>query len=167
MTNEHGDPEIDAVAAQSVRVELTVNASIERSFSVFTEECDSWWPREYGLGQTERVALTIEPRVGGRWYETGRDGSECDWGIVLAWEPATHLALSWMIAPGFRPEHDPVRASRVEVHFASDGPDRTIISLTHSDFERHGEGWESMRDGVAGAGGWPGVLRSFAVKASQ
>lgn len=167
MTDEHRISNVDARISQPVRVEVSVDASIERAFSVFTEQCDLWWPREYGLGPVERIALTMEPQLGGRWYETGRDGSEHDWGVVLAWEPATYLALSWMIAPGFRPEPDPARASRVDVHFVADGPHRTVISLTHSGFEHHGEGWQSMRDGVAGEGGWPGVLRSFAGRAAQ
>ncbi len=146
----------------SVRVEITVQAPIERSFSVFTERVDAWWPRAYRLGETERVDVRIEPYVGGRWYERTQDGQECDWGRVLAWEPPHHLVLSWQIGVGFRPQPDPNLASRVEVWFAADGPNATTVILIHSQFERHGEGWPSMRNGVAHEGGWPGILTTFA-----
>ena len=36
------------------------------------------------------------------------------------------------------------------------------MTVVHSDFERHGPGWESMRDGVAYEGGWPGILATYA-----
>lgn len=87
---------------------------------------------------------------------------ECDWGRVLVWEPPQRLVLAWQIGVGFVPEPDPERASRVEIRFVEDGPARTTVTLVHSDFERHGEGWESMRDGVAHEGGWPGVLEAYA-----
>ena len=149
-------------SSTDVRVEITVNAPVERAFRVFTERCDSWWPRVYRLGSSERAALVIEPHESGRWYERGADGAECDWGRVLVWEPPHRLALAWQIGVGFKSETDPGRASRVDVQFTADGEARTIVTLVHSDIERHGEGWESLREGVAHQGGWPGILAEFA-----
>lgn len=145
-----------------VKVAVTVQAPIERAFRVFAEEWDAWWPRSYRLGEAERTGLALEPGVGGRWYERTADGRECDWGRVLVWDPPHHLALSWQIGVGFVPEPDPDRASRVDVTFVEDGPSRTIVTVVHSDLARHGEGWESMRDGVAQEGGWPGILAAYA-----
>ncbi len=120
-----------------------------------------WWPKEYKLGNADRRDILVEPHVDGRWYEKGTDGSECLWGIVLEWDPPHHLAFSWQIKPDFTPESDPNKASRVDIMFRENGPASTTIILVHSDFERHGEGWEAMRDGVADEGGWPGILTQF------
>jgi uncharacterized protein YndB with AHSA1/START domain len=148
-------------ADQAVEVELVVEAPRERAFQTFTERMDEWWPRDYRLGSADRVGLVLEPRIGGRWYERTADEGECDWGRTLAWDAPGYLVLSWQIGVGFVPESDPERASRVEVRFTSDGPARTRIQLVHSAFERHGEGWESMRDGVSREGGWPGLLEGY------
>jgi uncharacterized protein YndB with AHSA1/START domain len=145
-----------------VRVDVTVDGPIERAFAVFAEHCDSWWPRSYRLGEAERTDVLLEPRVGGRWYERLADGSECDWGRILAWDEPGHVVLSWQIAPDFTREPDPERASRVDVRFVADGASRTVVTVVHSEFERHGDGWESMRDGVAHDGGWPGIMATYA-----
>ncbi len=144
-----------------VQVEIIVKASVEKSFKTFTERCHDWWPKEYKLGEAERTDIVVESHVDGRWYEKGSDGSECLWGKVLAWDPPNHLAFSWQIKPNFTPEPDPERASRVDIRFRENGPASTTITLVHSDFERHGEGWEAMRDSVAHKGGWQEILKQF------
>ncbi|NIR45947.1 MAG: ATPase [Gemmatimonadetes bacterium] len=152
----------DERSGTEVRVSVTVEAPIERAFEVFAERGDDWWPRSYGLGEWERSDLILEPREGGRWYERASDGRECDWGRVLEWDPPHHLVLSWQIGVGFVPEPNPQRASRVDITFVAEGSDRTKVTLVHSKLERHGEGWESMRDSVGGEGGWPGLLDAYA-----
>jgi hypothetical protein len=62
----------------------TVNLPVAQAFEFFTDSMSQWWPREYHIGQADMVDTVLEPRVGGRWYERGADGSECDWGRVLA-----------------------------------------------------------------------------------
>jgi uncharacterized protein YndB with AHSA1/START domain len=151
--------------ATEVRAEVLVKAPIDRAFGVFTERGDQWWPRPYRLGKTDRLDLRVEPQVGDRWYERTADGVECDWGRVLVWNPPGHVVLSWQIAPGFRPEPDARRASRIEVRFSPMGPNRTSVTLVHSEFERHGVEWQSMRDGVSGDAGWPGILQAYAALA--
>lgn len=131
--------------SQDLRVELVVGAPPEQAFAVFTERIDEWWPRSYRLGQLERTGLRLEPHVGGHWYEVSRDDSTTPWGNVLAWKPPAHVALGWQITPGFAPESNPERASRVDVHFVADGAGQTRVTLVHSGFERHGDGWESAR----------------------
>ncbi|MEU2038756.1 hypothetical protein [Nocardia niwae] len=56
----------------------------------------------------------------------------------------------------------PERASRVDVTFATVAADRTAVTLVHSDFEKHGSGWESMHDAVGSAGGWPDLVNTYA-----
>jgi uncharacterized protein YndB with AHSA1/START domain len=152
--------------ATEIRAEVLVKAPIDRAFAVFTERGDHWWPRPYRLGKTDRLDLRVEPQVGGRWYERTADGEECDWGRVLVWDPPGHVALSWQIAPGFSPEPDERRSSRIDVRFAPEGPARTVVTLVHSEFERHGVEWKSMRDGVSGDTGWPGLLQAYAALAN-
>ena len=87
-------------------------------------------------------------------------------GQGTGWDPPSNVALSWQIAPGFSPEPDARRASRIDVRFAREGPTRTVVTLVHSEFERHGVDWKSMRDGVSGEAGWPGLLQAYAALAS-
>jgi uncharacterized protein YndB with AHSA1/START domain len=70
------------------RTSITVEAPIERAFTVFTERFDAWWPRSHHIGTADMAEAMLEPRVGGRWHERGVDGSECEWGRVLAWDPS-------------------------------------------------------------------------------
>lgn len=148
--------------APEFRMEVPVNAPVDRAFGVFVERCHDWWPWAHRLGQTERVAVVLEPRIGGRWYERTVDGKETDWGSVLEWQPPDRISLSWQIGVGFVPEPDPNRASRVDVVFTALSPERTRITAVHWEFERHGDGWQSMRDAVSSEGGWPGILPAFA-----
>ena len=110
----------------TVRSSITVHAPIDRAFTVFTDGFDSWWPRGHHIGTAEMAEGVIEPRVDGRWFERGLDGSECDWGRVLEWEPPYHVALSWHLDGAFHYDPDPGKASRVDVRFfaESDGTTR-------------------------------------------
>jgi uncharacterized protein YndB with AHSA1/START domain len=84
------------------------------------------------------------------------------WAHVLAYEPPDRVIFSWDISPRWQVETDPARTSEVEVRFAEEAPGRTRVDLEHRSFERHGEGWEQLRDSIAGEGGWPGCLQLFA-----
>ena len=83
-------------AASSVRKAVNLQAPPEVAWRVFTEKLGSWWPlMTYKIGKANAVDAVIEPRVGGRWYERGEDGSTCEWGRVLMWEPHTRLVEAW------------------------------------------------------------------------
>jgi uncharacterized protein YndB with AHSA1/START domain len=103
--------------------------------------------------------LIIEPKVGGRWYERDVDGSECDHGKVLVWEPPTRLVLIWQIAVDWK--FDPNLVTEVEVRFIADGADATRVELEHRNLERFGEGAEAMRQSIDSPEGWTGVLQLF------
>jgi uncharacterized protein YndB with AHSA1/START domain len=151
----------------AVRREILVHVPQQRAFTVFTERFDAWWPRSHHIGGADMREAVVEPREGGRWYERGVDGSECDWGRVLAWEPPSRLVLSWAITPQWGVEPDPERASEIEITFEPEGPDATRVRLEHRHLERHGDGAAQMRDAVSREGGWGGLLDLYAAELSK
>ena len=151
-------------AATAIRETLVVDAPIDRAFSVFTDGLGTWFPREYNLLETEIAERTFEPRVGGSVYDRGTDGSECHWGRVRAYEPPERVVFSWNINPRWSIEDDPEQVSEVEVRFTEEEPGRTRVELEHRHLERHGEGWEQLREQLAAEGGWSGVLRGYAAQ---
>jgi uncharacterized protein YndB with AHSA1/START domain len=150
-------------AATSVRTSVVVEASIERAFAVFTEEFGRFKPREHNMLGVEIAETVFEPRVGGRLYDRGVDGSECHWARVLAYEPPHRVVFSWDISPQWQVETDLDKTSEVEVHFTAESPTRTRVDLEHRNIDRHGVGWETVRDGVNSDDGWPLYLQRFTV----
>jgi len=108
--------------------------------------------------------FVIEPRAGGRWYEVGVDGTECDTGRVTAYEPPERLVLAWHLYGSWQLDPDPERASEVEVRFVVDGPSRTTVELEHRGFERHGDGAGAVKGGVEQ--GWGHLLELFSAHAT-
>jgi uncharacterized protein YndB with AHSA1/START domain len=149
-------------AAAAVRQEIVVNAPLERAFRVFTQRFGDFKPREHNLLQAPIVETTFEPRVGGHIYDRAADGSECRWARVLAYEPPTRVVFSWDIGPTWQLETDSDKASEVEVRFVVDGPERTRVELEHRHLDRHGPGWQGVREGVESDGGWPLYLARYA-----
>jgi uncharacterized protein YndB with AHSA1/START domain len=146
----------------SVRTQIVVEAPIERAFRVFTEDFGSFKPPEHNLLQAEIAETVFEPREGGHLYDRGVDGSECRWARVLAYEPPSRVVISWDINPQWQIETDLEKTSEVEVRFISETPERTRLELEHRNLDRHGAGWEGVREGVRGEGGWPLYLQRFA-----
>ena len=148
--------------ATSVRHEIVVNAPIERAFSVFTEGFGSFKPAEHNLLSVDIAETVFEPRAGGRLYDRGIDGSECNWARVLAYEPPNRVVISWDIDPRWHIETDLEKTSEVEIRFTAETPERTRVELDHRNLDRHLEGWEAVREGVDSEGGWPLYLQRFA-----
>jgi uncharacterized protein YndB with AHSA1/START domain len=146
----------------SVRTEIVVNAGAERAFRLFTERFDRIKPREHNMLGVDIAESVFEPHAGGRVYDRGVDGSECQWGRVLAYEPPTRILFTWEISPTWQIESDPAKRSEVEVRFVEEAPDRTRVELEHRHLDRHGDGWDGLRAGVASDGGWPLYLQRFA-----
>src|SRR5688500_13181680 len=104
----------------SVRKVVSVQAPLAVAWRVFTEQVGTWWPlATHKIGKVNALDAVIEPRVGGRWYERGEDGTTCDWGRVLAWEPPSRLVLTWDISATW--QHDPTMNTQIEVRFIAEG----------------------------------------------
>jgi uncharacterized protein YndB with AHSA1/START domain len=147
--------------ATSIRHEIVVGAPIARAFSVFTEGFGTFKPPEHNLLEVDIAETVFEPHEGGHIYDRGVDGSECRWARVLAYEPPDRVVFSWDIDPRWQIESDPERTSEVEVRFTAEGANRTRVELEHRHLDRHGDGWEGVREGVDSEGGWPLYLRRF------
>jgi uncharacterized protein YndB with AHSA1/START domain len=153
-------------AETTVHASVVVDAPQERAFSVFTDGIDSWWAREHTIGEAELKEMVLEPKVGGRAYGIGVDGSESDWGRVLEFDRPNRIVVSWDITLEWKQELDHAKASEFEVRFIPEGESRTRVELEHRHLERHGAGWEAMRDAVGSANGWQGGLELFAKAAA-
>ena len=147
----------------AVRVTVVVDAAIDKAFTAFTTDIGSWWPPEHHILEGELAEMVFEPRVGGYIYDRASNGNECRWARVLVYEPPTRIVFSWNISLQWGLEADPERTSEVEVRFVAERPDRTRVELEHRNLDRHGEGWESMRDALGS--GW--TLDHFAEVAAK
>jgi uncharacterized protein YndB with AHSA1/START domain len=145
----------------SVRKVVDVQAPQDVAWRVFTQRMGMWWPlATHKIGTAKAVDAVIEPHVGGRWYERGDDGSTCDWGRVLSWEPHTRLVLSWDISADWQP--DPDLKTEIEVRFIAKGNGRTRVEFEHRRLDRFGARREEMRRIFDTEGDWGRLLEAFA-----
>jgi uncharacterized protein YndB with AHSA1/START domain len=143
-----------------VRYELTVPISAPQAFKLFTEGFNTWWIGHH-IGEADLAEAVLESKVGGRWYERDVDGSECEWGTVLAYEPPGRLVVTWQLNDQFKYDPDPEHASEIEVLFTEqDG--QTKVNFEHRLIERLGPNAVELAERFVQAGGWPGILDLFA-----
>jgi len=143
----------------SVKRTLRVAVPIEFAFRTLAGRMGTWWPATHHIGKTPFAEVVIEPRAGGRWFERDANGAECDWGLVLRYEPPEKLVLGWHLQPDFQFDPDPASASEVVFELFAEGPERTRVEFEHRHLERHGAGWEKLRTSVDG--GWAQVLGPY------
>jgi uncharacterized protein YndB with AHSA1/START domain len=158
------EPTPTTAAIPEVRREITVNTAIDRAFDVFVRRLDAWWPHDtHHIGSTPAIAV-LEPHEGGRCYSLAEDGTQCDWGRVLAIEPPHLLRFGWLLNPDWTFEPDPDRASDVTVSFTALSPVVTQVVLVHAGFERYADpaGGAAMRGQVDSAGGWTSLIDLYA-----
>ena len=146
-----------------IQKEIRVKASPARAFEIFTAGMSRWWLKTHTINPTKSPLkdIIMEPRQGGRWFERGEDGSECQWGKVLAWEPPARLLLAWQINGAWK--FDPGLVTEVEIRFTPDG-NGTKVELEHRDLARLGDAAEALRE--AFQRGWGSLLEEFATKAA-
>jgi uncharacterized protein YndB with AHSA1/START domain len=140
----------------AVRKSITVEAPVAHVFRTFTARQNEWWPRGHHIGGCEKFTAIVESRAGGRWFERGDDGSECDWGRVLVWEEPNRIVLAWNLNAEWR--YDPNLHTEVEVRFTAETPRRTRVDLEHRGLENFGEKAAAMRDTFDSPDAWAGNL---------
>ncbi|MCI2418765.1 SRPBCC family protein [Saccharopolyspora sp. K220] len=154
----------ESTAEIDVRRSVTVPLSPEPTFELFTARMTEFWPAEHSIGAADLAEVVVEPRVGGRWFERGVDGSECDWGRVAVWEPPRGVVLLWQISAQW--QFDPDLETEVEVTFTEVSPGRTRLDLRHRHLERYGDQAEAFRAIFDSPGGWEDTLARFAALAA-
>lgn len=140
---------------------VQVRAPQAHAFEVFTAGFGRWWPNTHHVAAVEMKDAVIEPRMGGRWYEVGEDGSQTEWGKVLAWEPPAHLRLSWHLNGKF--QYDDNVESEIDIRFIAENANVTRVELEHRIMAPDAE---ELRAGVDSAGGWSALLELFAKQAA-
>ena len=153
-----------SLAIAPVRKSIRVHASIAHAFETFTSGLPRWWPANHGIGKKPIKKVAMEPRLGGRWFETAEDGTETTVATIILWEPPNRFTMVWQVNAQWKP--DATMKSEVDVTFTAEGPDTTLVELVHHKFETMGaEGGAKMRSDVNG--GWPGHIERFAKEAER
>jgi uncharacterized protein YndB with AHSA1/START domain len=153
--------EAQRISPAPIRKSLRVRAGRQKAFDTFVGAMGSWWLKTHSLVESGQKDVIIEPRAGGRWYEIGNDGSEKQWGRVLAWEAPDRVLLAWQLNAEWT--YDPDFETTVEVRFTPDGDDHTIVDFEHRDLDRFGANAEAVRgDYDTGMdGGWQQLLENY------
>ena len=156
-----------SVADTSVKKSIIVNASLEHAFDVFTAGFDSWWPRSHHIGKSPMKQAIIEMRRRRALLHEQEDGTDCDWGQILEWDPPHRFVMAWQITHEWGYQPDLSKSSEVEIRFTAQPGGGTRVDLEHRHFERMGPEGDTMRVGVGGPGGWPGLLELFKAQAEK
>jgi len=141
-------------ALAPVRKRVRVACDVEHAFRMFTDGIETWWPlRTHSIsggpdGEHAPERVVFEQGSGGRVYEIGHDGRQCNWATILVYEPPRRLVLEWKVTTGAPP-------TEVEVLFTPDDKG-TIVELEHRGWERYAEDGDLAR--ASYDSGWPGVL---------
>ena len=142
-----------------VRRRLVVKTSQSRAFTVFTADMSRWWPATHSILKSPLKEYIVEPRTGGRWYAVGEDGSTCDTGYVISWQPPQSLVLAWQTNAQW--QYDPDLVTEVEVKFIAESADTTRVELEHRYLERMGEKAAEARIAVDSPRGWSAITEAF------
>lgn len=149
-----------ATAIAPVTRSIRVKATPEKAFKFFTENLGKWWPSNFSIGSSPMQDAILEAGTGGRWYEVGQDGSTCQWGEVLAWNPPSRLVLAWRITAGW--QFDPDLLTEVDVTFSDVGNGETEVTLEHRKLENYGNAAAEIVGIFASPGGWNAALARLA-----
>jgi uncharacterized protein YndB with AHSA1/START domain len=135
MTSTTPRAEVTPLRRPPIRQATTVRSDRAHTFDVFVATIGQWWPLQpYSAGKERVREVHVEPRLSGRVFERWDDGTECDWGRLLAWEPPARLVMSWNMTPA---------PTEVELTFTELGPSLTRVAVEH-------RGWEALSDAQLG-----------------
>ncbi len=143
-----------------VRKTVTVKAPQAHCFEVFTAGMGRWWPPTHSTSKSPLKDVVVEPRAGGRWFERGEDGTETEWGKVLAWDPPARVLLAWQLTADW--SYDPAFETEVEITFTPKDGGATEVTLEHRRLERFGAAAQQVADAIGSDGGWLGIMQEFA-----
>ena len=124
-------------AGDQARVSVLVAVPPPEAFRTFTEEIDQWWRhgRKYRVAGARHGVVHLEPRLGGRLFESFSVGVETkvfETGTITAWEPPRRLGFIWRTS-----NFGPHETTEVDVSFAA-SPSGTLVTVTH-------RGWSKIR----------------------
>jgi uncharacterized protein YndB with AHSA1/START domain len=123
--------EVAGFRVPPVEKSVLVPCAPARAFQAFTAEIALWWPMAtHSVAQAQARDVTIEPRIGGRVFETDAAGGQSDWGQILEWAPPHRLVMTW------HPGRAASSGQTVEIAFAAEGAG-TRVTLRH-------QGWETL-----------------------
>ena len=154
----------ETLAIEPVRKSIELELTPLEAFQLFTSHMAAWWPATHHIGSSPFVEIVIEPRVGGGWFEVGQDGTTCQWGSILEWNPPQKVVFAWGLQADWKFSPDLSKSSEVEVRFLPVGDSATLVEFEHRHFERHGEA-TVIAAGVRA--GWDEVLAPFKALAEQ
>jgi hypothetical protein len=131
MTTTNDDSTVTALRRPPVHASTLVRSNREHTFDMFVKTIGAWWPtKRASLGKEKVRDITIEPRGGGKVFETWDDGTTAEWGELLAWNPPAGLTMTWNGTPV---------PTEVELAFIELGPSLTRVTVEH-------RGWEALSD---------------------
>ncbi|MGF7236815.1 MAG: SRPBCC domain-containing protein [Frankia sp.] len=139
----------------SVTVAVPVAVPVTEAFRIFAERAIEWLPAGHRFLRDPR-SITMEPAVGGRFYERGADGTEITRGTIVEWAPPHRLVMTWRVGPHWQPIFDDEKASLVEIQFTPAGPGTTGVVLTHTQLHRHGDFAATISSAIGDPGPGPG-----------
>jgi uncharacterized protein YndB with AHSA1/START domain len=123
------EPQAPGVSAEPKAISVPV--PLEAAFRAYVELAMEWLPPAHRFS-AGTASMTIEPRVGGRFYESAEDGTEAVRGTVLEWCPSDRLVMTWRVGPGWRPLPDDEHAPHIEVNFTARGASSEVkVSYTN------------------------------------
>ena len=148
----------ELISLEPVRKAVTVPATPEQAFGLFTAHIQDWWPlNTHSVGLEQAVRVAFGAGVGEVIIETLADGATSVWGTVTDWEPPHRVAFTWHAGT------PPGEATRVEVTFTAAEPGNTVVRVVHSGWEHRPDG-ASAREGYDS--GWDPVISRFADRAA-
>jgi uncharacterized protein YndB with AHSA1/START domain len=147
-----------------VRKAISVKVPPPRAFTFFTGKMMRWWRPDHHIGKSPMKEIVLEPLQGGRWYEIGDDGTACEWGKVLVWEPPSRIVLAWQLNSSWQYDADFV--TELEVRFIPEGGG-TRVELEHRNIDRFGDKSAETRAALDSPGGWTGAMVAFAEAADR
>ncbi len=143
-----------------IRQSIVVPSGRQHTFGVFTEQLAAWWPLvPFSAGGDRVCSVNLDPRRGGRVVEVWDDGTEVEWGELLAWDPPKAFVMTWNVTG---------TPTEIELQFTMMGPAQTRVELEHRGWDRLTAEELSADCGVPGGytggaftEGWRRILTAF------